>query len=135
MTPLRVALEGFAPITRPVEPVVLVELLPWSVSHAAVVVMKDGQEFEPPEPLFHEMVVAPPPAGKLVPLLELMVNRLLLQVLCALRLMAPADPSNTTVAARQERNLLFLNTVQSCVSEHTSITPNTDLSLCPLRQP
>ena len=98
MTPLRVALEGLGAKTAPVEPVVLVELVPWRVSHVAVVVMNDGQEFDPPELLLQEMVVDPPPAGKLVPLLELMVKRLLLQVLCACRL-----PSNITVAARQEK--------------------------------
>jgi hypothetical protein len=48
-----------------------------------VVVTNEGQEFDPPEDLRQEIVVDPPAAAKSVPLLELTVKRLPVQVPCA----------------------------------------------------
>jgi hypothetical protein len=109
---VRVALARLGARVTPAVPVVLGELVDCRVNHGAVVVMNEGQELEAPAPLLQEMVVDPPVAGKLVPLLEVMVKRLLVHVLWAHNGALPAQPSNTTVAARHENNDLVLNTTE-----------------------
>jgi hypothetical protein len=106
MTPLRAALPRLAAIVKPDAPVVLLELVAASVSQGAVVVTKDGQEFDPPDGLCQERVVDPPAAPKSVPLLELMLKRLLLHVPCACRRREPAQASNMTEAASRDRGFL-----------------------------
>jgi hypothetical protein len=96
-TAVRFALPGFGAKVTDAVPVVLDDAVFCNVTHDAVVVIVEGQSFEPPVSLRHEIVVDPPPAGKLVPFVELIVKKLLVHGPWACSEPAPATPTATTV--------------------------------------